>query len=80
MSKLSNIWTKIKEFFNESTTILYARIQALVGFIFAVAGTVDWSAIQTWDFTTPRQTAWLGIGLVVNGVITEILRRRSLSA
>lgn len=80
MEKLANFWDRTKAFFKRSETILYARIQAIAGLILAVLGSIDWSQIQTWDFTTPRQTAWLGIGLVVNGFVTEILRRRNMNA
>lgn len=80
MSSLSNFWENVKAFFRRSEVILYARLQSLSGFILAVLGSLDWSQISTWDFTTPRQTAWLGIGLIVNGTITEILRRRNMSA
>lgn len=80
MEKLSNFWESIKDFFKRSETIFYARLQTIIGFIIAVLGTIDWSQIQSWDFTTPRQTAWLGIGLVVNGLVTEVLRRRNMNA
>jgi hypothetical protein len=70
------MWDKIKAFFKRSSVIFYSRLQALAGFLLAVLGSMDWSQIRTWDFTTPKQTAWLGIGLIVNGVITEVLRRR----
>lgn len=80
MEKLSNFWESIKDFFKRSETIFYARLQTIIGFIIAVLGTIDWSQIQSWDFTTPRQTAWLGIGLIVNGLVTEVLRRRNMNA
>lgn len=77
--KQSNIWGRIKSFFNRSSTIFYARLQALSGFVIAVLGAMDWSQIQYWDFATPNQTAWLGVGLVVNGIVTEVLRRRGMN-
>lgn len=77
LQPLYDFWDRVKAFFKRSETILYARIQALSGFVLAVAGTIDWSVIKDWDFTTPRQTVWLGFGLVVNGIITELLRRRN---
>lgn len=78
--KLNNTWESIKDFFKRSETILWARIQAIAGLVLAVMGSIDWSQIQSWDFTTPKQTAWLGIGLIVNGFVTEILRRRNMNA
>ncbi len=74
------MWDNIKAFFKRSEVIFYARLQALSGFVLAVLGSMDWSQISTWDFASPRQTAWLGIGLVVNGTITEVLRRRNMAS
>lgn len=79
METLSKYWEAVKDFFKRSETILYARIQVIIGFIVGVLGAIDWSQISSWDFTTPKQTAWLGIGLVVNGAITESLRRRNMN-
>lgn len=80
MSRLSNFWDNTKAFFRRSEVIFYSRLQAISGFILAVLGSVDWQQISTWDFATPKQTAWLGIGLIVNGTVTEVLRRRNMSA
>lgn len=79
METLSKYWEDVKDFFKRSETILWARIQAIVGLVLAILGSIDWSQIQNWDFTTPKQTAWLGIGLVVNGIVTEFLRRRNMN-
>ena len=38
---------------------------------------MDWNQIQTWILPAPKQTAWLGIGLIINGTVTEVLRRRN---
>lgn len=74
------MWDNVKSFFKRSEVIFYARLQALSGFVLAVLGSMDWSQLQTWDFTSPRQTAWLGIGLIANGTVTELLRRRNMNA
>lgn len=79
MLNLSNLWDNVKAFFKRSEVIFYARLQSLAGFVLAVLSQVDWNTIQTWDFTSPKQTAWLGIGLIVNGTITELLRRRNMA-
>ena len=76
---LSNFWDSTKAFFKRSEVIFYARLQSLSGFVLAVFSQVDWQTIQSWDFTSPKQTAWLGIGLIVNGTITELLRRRNMA-
>ncbi len=80
MSNLNNLWDNTKAFFKRSSVIFYSRLQSLSGFVLAVMGTIDWSVVKDWDFTTPKQTAWLGFGLIVNGTITEILRRRTIPA
>ena len=80
MLNSNNFWENTKAFFRRSEVIFYSRLQSISGFILAVLGSLDWQQISTWDFATPRQTAWLGIGLIVNGTITEILRRRNMSA
>lgn len=77
LSKLPLWWDGVKAFFKRSEVIFYSRLQALSGFVLTVLGAIDWQQISNWDFTTPRQTAWLGIGLIVNGTITEVLRRRN---
>lgn len=78
--KLQAAWQKVKDFFHNSATIFYARLQSFVGLAIAVAGAVDWQQIASLDWTTPRQTIWIGLGLIANGVMTEVLRRRSLNA
>lgn len=72
-------WDDTKAFFKRSEVIFYSRLQALSGLVLAVMGSVDWSVIKDWDFTTPKQTAWLGFGLIFNGLVTELLRRRNMT-
>ena len=76
---LSKFWDNTKAFFKRSEVILYSRLQALSGFVLAILGSVDWQQITALDWTTPKQTSWLGIGLIVNGTITELLRRRNMA-
>lgn len=78
--KLNAAWEKVKTFFKNSLVIFYARLHALVGTAIAIAGAVDWQQVASLDWTTPRQTIWIGLGLIANGVVTELLRRRSLNA
>lgn len=77
LDKLRTYWDNIKAFFKRSEVIFYSRLQSLAGFILTVAGSIDWGAIAQLDWTTPKQTVWLGVGLIVNGTITELLRRRN---
>lgn len=80
LDRIKSAWTGVKNFFRNSATIFYARLQAFVGLALAVAGGIDWSQIAQLNWTTPKQTVWIGIGIVVNGIITEMTRRRTLSA
>ena len=78
MEFLKSFWDKTKAFFSYSETVLLARLQVIAGFILAVLGGIDWTALS--DFTSYKQTMWLSIGLVANGVLTELIRRRNASA
>lgn len=73
--KLSNTWTEVKAFFKYSETILLARAQILFGFVIAGVSNIDWTALS--DFTSYKQSMWLAIGLVINGMLTEYARRRN---
>lgn len=75
----SNLWDKTKAFFKRSEVIFYSRLQVIGGFILAVIGQVNWNSLTTWDWTTPKQNVWLGFGLIVNGLVTELLRRRNMT-
>lgn len=77
---LSSAWTSVQDFFLNSLTIFYARLQTIVGTVVAFAGAIDWSSIASLDWTTPKQTLWIGIGLAANGIITELARWRTLNA
>lgn len=71
-------WENTKKWFKDSTTIAYARLQVLVGFFAAAIGNIDWTTVMTWNWSAPKQNFWIGVGLMINGIITEVLRRRSL--
>lgn len=76
MSTLEQWWDNVKAFFKRSETIFYARLQTVAGFFLAVAGGIDWTQVTNL-FNNAKQAMWLGIGLVVNGIVTEVLRRRN---
>lgn len=65
------MWTKIKAFFSESETIFWARLQAAIG---VVAGIVTYVDPQVLAPIIP--TEWFPYFLVINGVLTEFLRKR----
>lgn len=63
-----NFW-KFYWSFHNSEVILWARIQFLVGTVWAVLSQTDMSPL----ITNPK---YLTYWLIANGVITELLRRR----
>lgn len=78
-SNFTNLWDQTKAFFKRSEVIFYARFQMLAGFLLSVAGAIDWTSITSLNWTTPKQTIWAGVAIVVNGFITELLRRRNMT-
>lgn len=64
------MWERIKRFFKRSETILWARLQVLLGLIAAAVVSVDPSLIA--PFLEPK---WVPVAFAVNGVVTEVLRR-----
>lgn len=65
------MWTRIKAFFADSETIFWARLQAVIG---VVAGIVTYVDPQVLAPVIPGE--WFPYFLVINGVLTEFLRRR----
>ena len=60
-------WDKLWTWFNNSGTILWARLQLVVGAIWAVLLTSDLSPIISGK--------WLTYWLIFSGVISELVRR-----
>ncbi len=58
----------IKDWFHNSETILWARLQVLVGIVWTVLSTADLSPVLSGKY----MTYWL----VFSGVVTEMMRRR----
>ena len=83
MSFLNNFWEGTKSFFHYSETILWARLQVLVGFMIAVMGAVDWSPLLNYNILDTgfswNQMAWTGIAILANGIVTELVRRRNMT-
>lgn len=65
------VWQRIKRFFKGSETIFWARLQAALGVVAGVITYVDPTVLQ--PILPPEWFPWL---LVVNGLLTEYLRRR----
>ncbi len=58
----------IKDFFRNSETILWARLQVLIGITWAVLSAADLSPLLSGKY----MTYWL----ILNGIVSEYLRRR----
>jgi len=69
-------WDNIKAFFKRSETIFYARLQVLSGFFLAAFTGIDWTTV-TMKLDDAKQSLYLAGGLIANGIITELLRRRN---
>ena len=72
-------WDKVKAWFKDSMTILWARIQYVCGIV--AAGAI--AAFSGYDFTQltsmdAKSVFKMLIAVTVAGVLTEIARRRTL--
>jgi hypothetical protein len=63
------MWEKIKAWFKNSETIFWARLQILVGCL--------WVALSTTDLAPVLSGKYLTYWLILNGFMTEYLRRRN---
>ena len=62
------MWAKIKQSFHDSEVIWWARIQVVVGAL--------WLALSQTDLSTVLSGKYLTYWLILNGFVTELLRRR----
>lgn len=65
------MWQRIKDFFHDSETIFWARLQVFIG---VVAEILTYVPAELWSPVIPPR--WFGIFLLLNGLATEYLRRR----
>ena len=75
------LWDATKAFFKHSTTILVARVTALTGLTTASMALMNWSPLLSLNIDTginKTQALWLGGLTFVQGVVTELARRRTL--
>lgn len=76
LATINKWWENTKAFFKNSETILYARIQVLSGFFLAVFSSIDWTTV-TMNLNDAKQSLYIALGLIGNGILTEVLRRRN---
>ena len=81
MDKIKAYWESVKAWFKNSTTILYARLQVVAGVIVAAVQGVDWASLYTsithLDWANLKGSTISAAVLIFNGIVTEILRRRT---
>jgi hypothetical protein len=70
-SLLVKTYVRLKDWFQHSTTILWARLQVLLAAFWAVLGSTDLAPVLS-----PK---WLTAWLIVSGMVTELTRRRTLT-
>lgn len=81
--KLKNTWEHIKSAIGWNTvgTVVLARITAIVGFVTATVGAMDWSPLWSMLSTgtefTKHQLIAIGVSIAGLAVTTEITRRRN---
>lgn len=78
MSRIELWWDNTKAFFKRSEVIFYSRLQVISGFFLAVFSGIDWTSV-TMNFENAKQSLYIALGLIVNGVVTEVLRRRNMA-
>jgi hypothetical protein len=69
------MWSKFKAWFKHSEVILYARSQVLGGIVLAVLPTLNPVSWLDAALTKEQQLATAATA-IVNGILTEVLRRR----
>lgn len=75
LAKLKAAWEKTKAWFKDSETIFWARFQVLAGVALAVLPTLNPVAWLD-SALTPAQRWAAAATAIVNGLVTEYLRRR----
>jgi len=73
------MWTKIKSFFKNSMTILWARIQVLAGVVAASLIALAQDPNATGALQTLLQPEFIPYYIIAIGLITEIARRRTIA-
>jgi hypothetical protein len=74
--KIAVWWDNTKAFFKRSEVIFYSRLQVVSGFFLAVFSGIDWTTV-TVNLENAKQSLYIAAGLIINGIVTEVLRRRN---
>ncbi|MFY9599360.1 MAG: hypothetical protein WB382_12595 [Pseudolabrys sp.] len=74
---MQSMWVKIKSWFKNSVTILWARVQILVGLAAAALTALASDPNVTGAIQTALQPKYIPYYVIAIGLITEIARRRT---
>lgn len=80
--KFNALVEKAKVWCKDSVTILWARIQIFVGIVLGALSAMDFTSFATFDWSSGnwKTLAFVALGVIVNGFITEMARRRTLNS
>lgn len=80
--KWTNLKNRVMSWCRDSVTILYARLQMAVGFALAVIAGLDFTSLATFDWSSGDwlKLSLVSLGIVINGILTEAARRRTLNS
>ena len=73
------MWSKIKSWFGNSVTILWARIQVLAGLLAVLLMALATDPSVTAAIQVALEPKFVPFYVIAIGLITEIARRRSIS-
>jgi len=73
------MWFKIKSWFGNSVTILWARVQVLAGLLAAFLMALASDANVTGAVQVALEPKFIPYDVIAIGLITEIARRRTIS-
>jgi len=68
------MWSRIRVFFKDSETLVWARIQMLIGVLVVAAAGINWSTLLDTSLSF-KQIGTLGGIMLVQGIVTEVSRR-----
>lgn len=79
LQKIKTLYNKLWAWCKNSGTILLARMEMISGLLVTTLGTLDWTALLSFDIETTadwKKFAIFGGVMFVKGLIAEITRRR----
>ena len=76
--EVQSMWNKIKSWFKNSTTILWARIQVFIGLVVASLMALASDPNVSNAIQSALQPKFIPYYVIIIGLITEIARRRTV--